>query len=82
MLSCLSMTKCACRVGACPVGCGRPGPVFGRDSLCCTGIIGMLGRHINKGTVILLSNVVVSDALHSHFLQILTASQTPIYCPS
>jgi len=30
VLSCLSVTmKCACRVGACPVGCGRPGLLFG-----------------------------------------------------
>ena len=30
MLSCLSMgMKRTCRVGACSVGSGRPGPVFG-----------------------------------------------------
>ena len=30
MLSCLSMAmKCACLVGACAVGCGRAGLVFG-----------------------------------------------------
>jgi len=30
VLSCLSIKmKCAYGVGACPVGCGRPGPVFG-----------------------------------------------------
>ena len=29
MLSFLFMImKCACRVGACSVGCGRPGPAF------------------------------------------------------
>jgi len=29
VLSCLSMTMyCTCRVGSCPVGCGRSGPVF------------------------------------------------------
>jgi len=30
VLSCLSITmKCSCRVGACSVGCGWPGSVFG-----------------------------------------------------
>ena len=30
LLSCLAIKmKCACRVRACPVGWGRPGPVFG-----------------------------------------------------
>ena len=47
MLSCLPMRmKCACRVGACSLGCGRPGPVFGpavQYLLACGGD-GMLHR--------------------------------------
>ena len=61
MLSCLSMRmKCACRVGACSVGCGRPGPVFGPVVPyflpvvrvgCHTGLLLWLCRHPKLSTV-------------------------------